>query len=226
MDIPYINSDMMRYMFAFSTMLLLFVLIRPHADVLAIGKQETNLEELLKENPFSNQNNIEIYSANLIFNNGLMVTQKPKKNLLFVDNKVVAELSKEELKFWIMHEYSHIKDNDLLKMQIISILAYTLVPLVLITITSLINFPENLFISLSIVGFFGIVYIVGVLYHFKYKRTKELKCDTYASAFANRENIKTSFEKFVRMNLISEYDLDLFSGHPSLKRRLENLKIN
>ncbi|MDF4041287.1 M48 family metalloprotease [Staphylococcus aureus] len=144
---------------------------------------------------------IDIYSSDMLFKPNLFAIKKRKP--IIIDNSILNNLSKQEIRFFIFHEYSHIKDNDSFKMHITSLGTFTIVPLFFFIVIPTISLPTNFLSIIPFIIMFVILYFTGIIFSFKYKRSIELKCDSYASNYVEKESIKNAFQKFIKLDIFN-----------------------
>ncbi|MCY1568655.1 M48 family metallopeptidase [Staphylococcus pettenkoferi] len=167
---------------------------------------------------------IKIISANVPFKANLFALKK-RKSAIIIDNRILNQLSDKELRFFIMHEYSHIKDNDPLKMQLASLSAIALVPLIVSILLDIFSLPNNAIAIIAFVVIFVIVYLSGLAGAFRYRRHIELKCDSYGAKYVGKEDIEHAFQQLAKLEPINNKKRGALSSHPSLNERLKNLDI-
>ncbi|WP_186303052.1 M48 family metallopeptidase [Staphylococcus argensis] len=167
---------------------------------------------------------IDILSADVPYKANLFALKK-RKSVIIIDNPILSQLSDKELRFFIMHEYSHIKDNDPLKMQLASLSAIALIPLIVSILLDIFSLPNNAIAITAFVVIFVIIYLSGLAGAFKYKRHIELKCDAYGAKYVDKEDIESAFHQLVKLEPINNKKRSALSSHPSVNERLKNLGI-
>jgi len=223
--IYFIDNYLSRYILGFSIGFFVFCFLKPHADIFFNNKKKLNSDFVKKIAPELQGKNIDFFSADMIFKPNIVVLKK-KRYSIFIDNKIIDNLSEAELRFFIFHEYSHIKDNDLLKIQLSTLIAFTVTPLFIFIVTSIIELPSEFLKIIPYMIIVIVLYLGGIILNFKYKRNRELKSDTYASNYVKKEDIINSFQKFINLNIFEKKKRSLLSSHPSLNERLKNLNIS
>lgn len=222
--LSFINSYQIRYLFAFSIGLFVYAFLKPHIDIFFYNKEKVDDQFIKKSVPELLDKDIDIYSSDMLFKPNLFAIKK-RKPIIIIDNSILNNLSEQEIRFFIFHEYSHIKDNDSFKMHITSLCAFTIVPLLFFIVIPKISLPTNFISILPFIIMFVSLYFTGVILSFKYKRSIELKCDSYASNYVEKKNIKNAFQKFIRLDIFNYKKRGMLSSHPSLNERLNNLNI-
>lgn len=222
--LSFINDYSIKYILGFSIGLLLYAFLGPHIDLLFLDKKKLEYNFINNITPELANKKIDFFSANMIFKPNIFLVNK-KKPSIFIDNKIINDLSNAELRFFLFHEYSHIKDNDGLKNQLSTLLAFTVIPLIMSILSANINLSNYPFLIILYILIFIIIYWGGIMLNFKYRRKRELKADKYAAAYVNKEDVISSFQKFIKLNNFDKKSKSLLSSHPPLEKRLKNLNI-
>ncbi|MCU5745444.1 M48 family metallopeptidase [Staphylococcus sp. SQ8-PEA] len=221
--LSFINEHSIKYMLGFAIGLFIYAFLGPHIDLLFLDKKELEYNYINNIVPELAEKDIVFFSANMIFKPNAFVLNK-KKPTIFIDNKIINNLSNAELRFILFHEYSHIKDNDGLKNKLSMLLAFTVVPLVMSILVANINLSSYPFVIILFVLIFVIIYWVGIILNFKYRRKRELKADKYAVNYVDKEDVISSFQKLIKLNDFDRKSKSLLSSHPPLEERLKNLR--
>ncbi|MGD6772296.1 M48 family metallopeptidase [Staphylococcus simulans] len=222
---PFLSYNLKKYMFAFSFGLFFYAFLKPHVDLIFVNKKRLTSKFVTEYVPELTNKKISFYSVSMPFKPNLFAVKK-KESVIIIDDSLIQKLNENELRFFLLHEYSHIKDNDSLKMHLVSLSAFTLTPFVFFLLMPIIKLPSNIILLLIVVFLFILVYFIIIALNFKFKRNCELKCDTYASEYVNTKYIKSAFEKFIELGIFDYKSRSILSSHPSLNERLNNLNIN
>ena len=221
---PLISNNLIRYFFAFSLGLFVYAYLKPHVDLIFSNKQELSTEFIEKHIPEFKNKNVYLYSADMPFKPNAFAIKK-KKPSIFIDRSLIDKLSINELRFVLLHEYSHLKDNDSLKMHLASLSAFALVPFAFFIIIPIIKLPSDALPLTMVIILLVSIYFLGLMLNFKYKRNIELKCDSYASNYVDDSDIKSVFQKLIDLNIFNHKKRSTLSSYPSLNERLDNLDI-
>ncbi len=222
--LSFINNAQMRCIFIFAFGLFVYAFVKPHIDIIFSNKEKVSNEFIERIVPELKDKDIKIISANVPFKANLFALKK-RKSAIIIDNRILNQLSDKELRFFIMHEYSHIKDNDPLKMQLASLSAIALVPLIVSILLDIFSLPNNAIAIIAFVVIFVIVYLSGLAGAFRYRRHIELKCDSYGAKYVGKEDIEHAFQQLAKLEPINNKKRGALSSHPSLNERLKNLDI-
>ena len=222
--LSFINDAQMRFIFIFAFGLFVYAFVKPHIDIIFSNKEKVSNEFIERIVPELKDKDIKIISANVPFKANLFALKK-RKSAIIIDNRILNQLSDKELRFFIMHEYSHIKDNDPLKMQLASLSAIALVPLIVSILLDIFSLPNNAIAIIAFVVIFVIVYLSGLAGAFRYRRHIELKCDSYGAKYVGKEDIEHAFQQLAKLEPINNKKRGALSSHPSLNERLKNLDI-
>lgn len=225
LNFTFINDNLIRYFFAFSLGLFVYAFLKPHIGLIFPNKKELSNEFVENNIPELANKEVYLYSVDMPFKPNLFAVKK-KKSAIFIDSSLINKLSKDELRFFILHEYSHIKDNDSLKMHLASLSAFTVIPFIFFIIIPIVQLPANALYLIMTIVLFVSIYFLGIGLNFKYKRHLELKCDSYASNYIEHSDIKSAFQKFITLDIFDFKKRSALSSHPSLNERLNNLNIS
>lgn len=222
--LSYISDMTIKYIFIFAFGLFVYAFVKPHIDIIFSNKKILSSEFVERTVPELKDKDIKIISADVPFKANLFALKK-RKSAIIIDNRILNQLSDKELRFFIMHEYSHIKDNDPLKMQLASLSAIALVPLIVSILLDIFSLPNNAIAIIAFVVIFVIVYLSGLAGAFRYRRHIELKCDSYGAKYVGKEDIEHAFQQLAKLEPINNKKRGALSSHPSLNERLKNLDI-
>lgn len=222
---PVISNNLIRYFFAFSLGLFVYAYLKPHIGLLFTNKKELGTDFVKNNVPELANKELCLYSVDMPFKPNAFAVKK-KKPSIFIDRSLINQLSTNELRFVLLHEYSHLKDNDSLKMHLASLSAFALVPFAFFIIIPIIKLPSDALPLTMVIILLVSIYFLGLMLNFKYKRSIELKCDSYASNYVDDSDIKSAFQKFIDLNIFNHKKRSALSSHPSLNERLNNLSIS
>lgn len=222
--LSFINDAQMRCIFIFAFGLFVYAFVKPHIDIIFSNKKKVSNEFIQRTVPELKDKDIKIISADVPLKANLFALKK-RKSAIIIDNRILNQLSDKELRFFIMHEYSHIRDNDSLKIQITSLCAIALVPLIVSILLDIFSLPNNAIAIITFVVLFVIVYLSGLAGALRYRRHIELKCDTYGSKYVGKKDINNAFQQLAKLEPINNKKRGALSSHPSLNERLRNLDI-
>ncbi len=222
--LSYISDMTIKYIFLFAIGLFVYAFVKPHIDIIFSNKKKVSSELIQRTVPELKGEEIDILSADVPYKANLFALKK-RKSVIIIDNPILSQLSDKELRFFIMHEYSHIKDNDPLKMQLASLSAIALIPLIVSILLDIFSLPNNAIAITAFVVIFVIIYLSGLAGAFKYKRHIELKCDAYGAKYVDKEDIESAFHQLVKLEPINNKKRSALSSHPSVNERLKNLGI-
>lgn len=222
--LSYISDMTIKYIFIFAFGLFVYAFVKPHIDIIFSNKKKVSNELIQRTVPELMNEEIDILSADIPFKANLFALKR-RRSAIIIDNRILDQLSDEELGFFIMHEYSHIKDNDPLKMQLASLSAIALVPLIVSILLDIFSLPKNAIAIITVIVLFVIVYLLGLAGAFRYRRHIELKCDAYGAKYVGKEDIEHAFQQLVKLEVINHKKRGALSSHPSLNERLKNLDI-
>ncbi|CAM2988486.1 hypothetical protein CD039_00215 [Staphylococcus argensis] len=222
--LSYISDMTIKYIFLFAIGLFVYAFVKPHIDIIFSNKKKVSSELIQRTVPELKGEEIDILSADVPYKANLFALKK-RKSVIIIDNRILSQLSDKELRFFIMHEYSHIKDNDPLKMQLASLSAIALIPLIVSILLDIFSLPNNAIAITAFVVIFVIIYLSGLAGAFKYKRHIELKCDAYGAKYVDKEDIESAFHQLVKLEPINNKKRSALSSHPSVNERLKNLGI-
>ena len=222
--LSFINDAQMRFIFLFAIGLFVYAFVKPHIDIIFSNKKKVSSEFIQRTVPELKGEEIDILSADVPYKANLFALKRRRSSII-IDNRILDQLSDEELRFFIMHEYSHIRDNDPLKMQLASLSAIALVPFIVSILLDIFSLPNNAIAITAVFVLFVIIYLSGLAGSFKYKRHIELKCDTYGAKYVDKEDIENAFHQLVKLGPINNKKRGALSSHPSVNERLKNLGI-
>ncbi len=159
--LSFIYDAQMRFIFLFAFGLFVYAFVKPHIDIIFSNKKKVSSEFIQRTVPELKDKDIKIISADVPLKANLFALKK-RKSAIIIDNRILNQLSDKELRFFIMHEYSHIRDNDPLKIQLASLCAIALVPLIVSILLDIFSLPNNAIAIISFVVLFVIVYLGSV----------------------------------------------------------------
>ena len=218
---PYIDENTKSLIFVFATLLIPTLIIRPIFNSNVKDLEPLNYKEL--EDTIKLPKGTTLYTKKSLFNNGIYVKGNLTKNSIVIDPVLIDKLKIEELRFLIYHELAHIKNNDITKNQFLFALSYGVTPIILILISRFIDFKTMshliAYIIISVV-----IYLIVILLYFLHKRKRELACDRYGSSYTSSEAGTHALIALKKLEILKDTKLVLFSDHPNLHKRIENLQ--
>jgi len=172
--------------------------------------------DLMKNLDIFLPNNVFVYSSQKDLKQGTIAFETFNKNIILISEPLEQQLSRNEVKFVILHEYGHIRNKHLKKNIISLTLVVSCIPIFIYFLTS-IQFSTNFLIPFII--FSVLFYVSGYVLHFKFVMRREYNADEYAANFVAKEDIKSLFTKLKTIYGNDQDSYNMFNTHPSLSKR-------
>ena len=223
-QVSLLGQTEIRYLFIFAFGLVGYAFISPYMYLFLSNRTEVDRTWLQQHIPEMETHQVTTYIGELPFKPNLFASGSGHRKVIAIDRRIEQALSIEELKFFILHEYSHIKDHDILKLSLMRSVVVAFIPIIALLVSRTIHFNNVLLLLIFVVIVLSL-YISGFFLFFHYARLKELKCDRFAAQFTSKTAQRQALENFIALGIMEDTKVKLMSTHPSLQQRLNHLNI-
>lgn len=220
-----ISDNIIHYIFNVSLMLTGFSVLFPIISSVRIKrmeiKKDAHLTSILKEMDLEQEQKTDVYTSHNL--NNVVTLFKKNQQVIIFGKPIIDLLDDSQLKFILAHEYSHIKNNHLIKNILSFIFAISGVPIILLIISPYLISRVPLVWVLVIAL---IVYLSSFILHFTFSQRREYAADKFACSIVGSEVSKNTLSILKKQALIPEKSYNLFETHPSIHKRIEKLLID
>ena len=220
-QIPILFRDILSGIFIFG-FLVIWVLASPIKANISLGASKIREKSLVKklDGLFVSQGikhyDLYIWDSSSSNEKNAFVSGVFKPSL-FLSSSLIEELNDKELMAVVLHEIGHIKNKHSLKAMFFKLAIFVLVTF-LFYYTMIIN-KYNIFVILGLGILFGVILLLNVL---KSKKQED-EADLYVSQQGYGKELISALRKVnLDDDVCSKVD-ELFSSHPSLDNRINNL---
>lgn len=218
-----LNKNIVHYFFNASAMLTTFSIIFPLISYYKLQKLDPKISNSLDNimNEIDPHNNIDIFISDKYLKNNVAVLFRKNQLVIVFGKELINSLDTSQIKFLLAHEYFHIKENHLMKNIFSFIFVLAGIPILLLSIAPLL-IPLTSILTVIIITVF--VYVTSFILHFLFSQRREYLADKYASQFVGEKIAEETLIILRENNMLSERSYSLFETHPSIKKRIENIK--
>lgn len=215
-------DDVMHYVFNVIILLLSFLVFVPILSAIKLKRYKPEyaeeIQSILKE--LDPNSYIEIKITKHFLPNNAAVFYQGNRPVMIFGEKLVNKFNKEQLKFIIAHEISHIKNNDVEKNVISFITVIAIIPVILVLLAPLIISSFSLILGISIAI---VIFLSGFVLHFYFSQKRELAADRFALSYVDKKVALGVLHELKKMDSLPEKSFSLFATHPSVKKRVKSI---
>lgn len=213
-----LNDNLLRYINLGVLYLSFFNLIMPIVYILRLKSPTLRMRnDLMKNLDIVLPNNVFVYSSQKDLKQGTIAFETFNKNIILISEPLEQQLSRNEMKFVILHECGHIRNKHLKKNIISLTLVLSCIPIFIYFMSTTLQFRIDVLIPFII--FSVLLYVSGYVFHFKFVMRREHDADDYAANFVAKEDIKSLFTKLKTIYENDQDSYNIFNTHPSLSKR-------